>query len=79
MAACLLVGFAAGLIGKYDFGEEPAVGESNPAPARDNFDGWVQFVDGEPRMSVPSDARPLEMDDNGMTPLLMPRERGIPE
>jgi hypothetical protein len=81
MAACLLVGFAAGLVGTYDIGEAPAVGQSNPVPAAPaDYTGWVQFVDGKPQFSVPQDAQPLEMNEERTTPLIFPADnRRIPK
>src|SRR5688572_15510704 len=79
MAACLLVGFGAGLIGTYDIGEEPAVGQSNPAPVAPVEDGWVQYVNGKPQFSVPEDAQPLEMNEERTTPLIFPDSRRIPK
>jgi anti-sigma factor RsiW len=75
MAACLLVGFGAGLVGVYDIGEPPAAVQSNPVPEVMMSDGWHQVVNGEVRLSVPEDAEPMDLDENGLTPLLMPDDR----
>jgi hypothetical protein len=75
MAACLLVGFAAGLVGTYDVGEEPAIGQSNPVPAAPgDYTGWIQYVDGKPQFRVPEGAQPLEMNEERTTPLIFPAD-----
>ncbi len=57
MAACLLVGFAAGMIGVYDFGDEPIQGEARPLdPADSSATGegarWVYIDENNQQQAV---------------------------
>src|SRR5690606_2918646 len=57
MAACLLVGVGAGMIGTYNVGESPAVA-ADPTPLPEvaspgSFTGWVLYEDGRKRLEVP--------------------------
>lgn len=62
MAACILVGFGAGLVGVYDFGDAPAV----PSPTQyaageqgEGFTGWVRYSNGERVLELPAEDRPM--------------------
>ncbi len=80
MAACLLVGFGAGMIGTYNVGESPTVAaDPTPLPevaSPESFTGWVLYEDGRRRLEVPQDAEPMQFDENRMTPLVLPQNPG---
>lgn len=63
MAACLLVGFAGGLIGEYNVGTPPA--PANPTPyatpgGDEGFTGWIRMENGKPIMELPPESKPLQ-------------------
>lgn len=63
MAACILVGFAGGLIGEYNLGAEPADARSTPYTQQGESSkglNWVLMQDGEPIMQLPADGKPLQ-------------------
>lgn len=63
MAACLLVGFAGGLIGEYNVGTPPVPPNSTPYTApggAEGFTGWVRMENGKPIMELPPEKKPLQ-------------------